>query len=296
MPVLAVKRIVPSKGCDMYLIMTEEKAALLDTGMFHCADTTVKLIKEALGRRTLDLVILSHTHYDHVGGVPAIRKEFPGIKVYASDYGAYVLQRPGARKVMRQLSQDALKAYAGKDAELSDYDEEALFADGVIREGDRVDLGSGKLIVYETPGHTKCCLTLFEPEEGVLFLSESTGVYVDPAWVDMSILSGYAETMASIKKCSVLPAETLYISHYGKIEDISPADYFFLAEQCSQTFKNLVLELLSDGCSDEEIIKVCQRKIWETKVVGHEDQPLAAFEVNTKAFIQLLRKEFLNQA
>ncbi len=251
---LNVKRLVPSKGCDMYLLLTKEKAVLLDTGMFHCADTTVKLLKEALGSRPLDFIIISHTHYDHVGGIPAIRKEYPLIKVYGSEYAAYVLQRPGARKVMRQLSQDALQAYAGKDCILQDYDEDALVVDVIIKEGDLVDLGSVKLHVYETPGHTKCCLSFFEPEEKVLFLSESTGVYVDPTWIDVSILTGYEETMTSIKKCADLNAQTIYVSHYGKVEEISPKEFFDLSVESSDAFKDLVLSFLAEGCSDEEIV------------------------------------------
>lgn len=90
---LDVRRIVPSKGCDVHLLQTEEKAVLLDTGMFHCSENTIKLLKDALNGRKLDFVLLSHTHYDHVGGIPALREAYPGLKIYGSEYAAYVLGR-----------------------------------------------------------------------------------------------------------------------------------------------------------------------------------------------------------
>ncbi|MDD3289593.1 MAG: MBL fold metallo-hydrolase [Eubacteriales bacterium] len=291
---LKVKRLVPSRGCDLYLLQTEEKAAVLDTGMFHCAEQTVAVIREALEGRHPDFVLLTHTHYDHVGGIPAIRKAFPGIKVYGSAYAAYVLQRPGARKVMRQLGLEAAKTYIGEDAELDAFDENALCVDEIIGEGDEIDLGSRRLRVYETPGHTTCSLTFYEPEDKILLLSESTGVYVDPTWVDVSILTGYGQTMDSIEKCKALGAETLYVSHYGKISDLSPEAYFTLAKNSAAAFKNLVLKEWGRGCCDEEVMQACREQIWSTKVKGHEDQPVAAFDANTKAFLNVLRKESPN--
>ena len=289
---LNVKRIVPSRGCDLYLLRTPERSVVLDTGMFHCAGRTVEVIREELDGGAPDFVLLTHTHYDHVGGIPAIREAFPGIKVYGSAYAAYVLGRPGARKVMRQLGQEAAKSYIGPEAMLEEYDEALLFVDEAIGEGDEIDLGSRRLQVYETPGHTMCSLSLFEPEDKILLLSESTGVYVDPSWIDVSILTGYRQTLDSIEKCRALGAGALYVSHYGKISDLSPEAYFTLAKNSADAFKDLVLGRWAKGCCDDEVMEACRTEIWKTKVQGHEDQPVAAFDANTKAFLNVLRKEF----
>lgn len=289
---LSIKRIIPSSGCDVCLIQTKEKAILLDTGMFHCGKNTVKLVQKELKGRNLDFILLSHTHYDHVGGVPALRESYPGIKVYGSEYAAYVLKRDGARRIMRELASDAAKTYCGENTTLCEYDEDALFVDEVIKEGDLINLGSINLQVYETPGHTKCSLTFFEPESRTVFLSESTGVYVDSSWVDTSILTGFEETIESIKKCAALKANILYIAHYGILKEIAPKSFFELSIHSAAMFKNLIFEHWDKGCTDEEVMDVCRQKIWMTKVKGHEDQPLAAFDANTKAFLNVLRREF----
>jgi len=274
------------------LLRTEEKAVILDTGMFHCAQRTVELIREHLDGTQPAFVLLTHTHYDHVGGIPAIREAFPGIKVYGSAYAAHVLGRPGARKVMRRLEAEAAKTYKGNTAALAEYDENHLYVDEIIAEGDEIDLGSRRLRVLQTPGHTMCSLTFYEPEDKILFLSESTGVYVDPTWIDVSILTGYGQTIDSIEKCRALDAETLYVSHYGKISDLSPEAYFTLAKNSAAAFKELVLKEWENGCCDEDVMQACREQIWASKVQGHEDQPIAAFDANTKAFLHVLRKEF----
>lgn len=193
---------------------------------------------------------------------------------------------------MRTLAQEAANAYLGKHAQELCYDDNLLYIDHIIGDGDVVDLGSAKLNVYSTPGHTNCSLTFYEPNDKILFLSESCGVYVDPTWIDVSILTGYEQTMRSIELCRSLGAKTLYAPHYGKITDMPPEEYFSLAESSAQAFKDIILSEWGKGRTDDEVMETCRNLIWKTKVVGYEDQPVAAFDANTKAFLSVLKKEF----
>ena len=48
---------------------------LLDAGMACCADALVGRIEKVLQGRKLDYVFLTHSHFDHISGVPYIRAD-----------------------------------------------------------------------------------------------------------------------------------------------------------------------------------------------------------------------------
>ncbi|MCL2036883.1 MAG: MBL fold metallo-hydrolase [Oscillospiraceae bacterium] len=56
---------------DCALILTHEKAVLIDSGEDKYADFVIGYINK-LGIKKLDLIIVSHVHSDHIGGIPQI--------------------------------------------------------------------------------------------------------------------------------------------------------------------------------------------------------------------------------
>ena len=56
---------------------------MIDCGMAYSAGETISNIKEILNGRSLDYILISHTHYDHIGALPYIKKEFPDAVVQA---------------------------------------------------------------------------------------------------------------------------------------------------------------------------------------------------------------------
>jgi metallo-beta-lactamase class B len=122
-----------------FLITTPKGHILLDSGLAE----TVPLIQanlKKLGFKIEDVKILinSHAHYDHAGGLADL-KELTGAKLMTSEADAALLANGGKGDFRWG---DALSYKPVK-------------ADRVLRDNDKVELGGVTLTARLTPGHTK---------------------------------------------------------------------------------------------------------------------------------------------
>jgi glyoxylase-like metal-dependent hydrolase (beta-lactamase superfamily II)/uncharacterized membrane protein len=163
-----IKRVTGGPGGEVFLISGSEKTAVIDSGMAFGAEKLIENLKKELGDRKLDYVILTHTHYDHVGGLPYLRKEWPELVSLGAAYGKYVFERPNALKVIKNLSKTAWKTYR-PDNKRPKVLMEGLSIDQVIKEDDVISLGDRSLRVIETPGHTNCSLSFVLEPDSVIF-------------------------------------------------------------------------------------------------------------------------------
>ena len=82
-----VYRVTAGFGGEALLIVGSEKTGLLDCGMAYCGEKMVEKLARRLaenGREKLDYIILSHSHYDHMGALPYVRRRFPEAMVCGS--------------------------------------------------------------------------------------------------------------------------------------------------------------------------------------------------------------------
>ncbi len=93
---------------DAILLRTATHAVLVDAGDTDSAAAVVQMLQEA-GVRSLDAVINSHPHADHLGGMQAVLEQFPVKSLYFPDIPEdllpttasylYLLETAGARQI-----------------------------------------------------------------------------------------------------------------------------------------------------------------------------------------------------
>jgi glyoxylase-like metal-dependent hydrolase (beta-lactamase superfamily II) len=129
---MIIKYVYIPNYTNCYILADEKTkaAAIIDPG------DTVPEIKELVKKDNLDVraIFLTHGHYDHVGGVAALRKKYKDIPVYLHPEDA------------------------GKDTELMPT--RALDPVTLWRDGDVVMVGELQVEVLHTPGHSAGSVTL----------------------------------------------------------------------------------------------------------------------------------------
>jgi metallo-beta-lactamase class B len=132
---------VGAADVSAFLIATPQGHILLDTGFRE----TVPLIEanlKTLGFRLDDvhLLLISHGHYDHVGGVAEVKRRTHA-RLLANPAEAALLGRGGKGDF----------AFGDK------YAYPPVQPDAVLRDGEAVHFGGAALTPHFTPGHTQGC-------------------------------------------------------------------------------------------------------------------------------------------
>ena len=90
------------------LILGRENAILIDCSLPFCAEETIKKLKAALNGRTLDAILLSHSHYDHIAALPQIAADhacsFLPKRIILRTTGAMIIARRSSTFASRKIS------------------------------------------------------------------------------------------------------------------------------------------------------------------------------------------------
>lgn len=286
---MKVTTITPKEGgCQCFFLHTE-KPAIIDVGMLYAAEETIEATKTVLDGRTLEYIILTHSHYDHIGALTEFRKAFPEAKVVSSQVTADVFKRPGAIKVMKEMTEHAYEMYVKYPLPEGKWDASGFFVDEIVNDGEIIDLGDYQLTAVYTPGHTNCSYSFFDPTEGTAFLSETLGSVYHQGYTHMIFLKSYLDNEASVERIRALQPKRIFIPHYGEYLDGTPDEYFDIAEKYLRFLKDIILNAALRGCTDDEIV---QEMLDKEYVLMSYETPYAAYLANAYPMVKAMHREF----
>lgn len=282
-----IHRVTAGRGGEALLINGSEKTALLDCGMAYCGREMTQNLKQMLarcGKDKLDYVLLSHSHYDHIGALPYIREAFPDAEVCGSRKCHDILLRPNARKLMKELGTAARDLYNPENTEEIPVD--TLAVDRVITDGEEISLGNEKIVVLETKGHTDCSLSFAIEPLKLLFTSESTGILVSREFLHTPVLKSFRDAYESLDKCRSYGARYVCLPHFGMLPEYFIDEYWDMFEYFCDEKTAFVNGLRASGMSEEEILEEYVDKYWKPEMI--EEQPKEAYIVNCRAIVKAI--------
>lgn len=194
---------------NAYIVICEKtlQAAVIDPAPESLA-SIVKYITEH--KLTLTKIILTHSHWDHIADVAALKKQYL-VPVLIHKEDVENLEKPGS---------DGLPCWIAI---------EGVRPDIFLNEGDSVDVGELKFTVIHTPGHTPGGICLYEKEKNVLFSGDTL---FKGSIGNLSFATARPKLMwPSLEKLAKLPPQTTVFPGHGPKTTILAESWLSQAEK-----------------------------------------------------------------
>lgn len=195
-----------------FLLIGSERAALIDTGLG--IDDITRMTSQLT---SLPITVLTtHVHWDHIGS----HGKFEHIYVHELDEDWLVNGIKGLpiEQVRRDVSRDITKPLP-RTFDPAAYTPYQGKPTGLLQDGDTIELGERKLIIYHTPGHSPGHIVVHDTSRGCLFtgdlLYDETPIYafypstspedLVASWQKISEIEGIVQLFGSHNRLGLEP-------------------------------------------------------------------------------------------
>jgi glyoxylase-like metal-dependent hydrolase (beta-lactamase superfamily II) len=213
---------------NIFLIV-EDTLTLIDTGFRRNPEGLIDFI-HALGRSPEDikLIILTHNHVDHTGGLAEVRKLTKAqVAAPRIDFtlGKDVLPYPGGNILGKVLQVPALSRVRNR----------LVLSAGeidVLLDGGEVFTVLGGLRVIPTPGHTAGSISLYAPREKLIFVADALKKRHDNLSLPLkTTTTDLHQAVSSIEKMAQLDIGTICFGHGRPITEDAKGSLVRLLEK-----------------------------------------------------------------
>jgi len=270
-----------------YIVKGKQHRLMIDAGVNLMGPTYVASLDRILGdRNALDYVFATHSHYDHVGAIPYLKRKIPGLKTGASPRVGELMKKRSVLDLMNRLSVDAQKLFRDTAGD-EDLSIEPLDFELSLKQGDRFDLGGVTCEVHEVPGHTRDSLAFFIPEARALFAGEACGCLEGEKDGQMQVefLSSYDDYLSSLDKMIALRPRLIGMAHLWVFTDDDATDFLQRSREETPRYRELIECYLdaADGDVDRATTTMAQKEYDEKGTIA---QPRNAYIENLKAQVR----------
>lgn len=194
---------IPGKNVDSNIYFLPGKnPTIIDTGTGVYSNEILKTIDTLLDCSKIKQIVLTHEHFDHVGGTLDILK--------ATDTSAKIFCYKNAV--------DRLKTGKSSFAEMLGCSMPEIHGCTPVSEGDTILCGNEPFTILYTPGHSLGSMCLYNKKEKVLFSGDT--IFANGDFGRYDLTGGDFESLVeSLKRLSCLEVNDLYAGHGPIIEN-----------------------------------------------------------------------------
>lgn len=192
-------------GSGAIYLIEGEKKCVIDGGTRSEATRIFKILK-GLNVFPPDIIILTHSHWDHTQAVPFLRKKAAqqqeNIEVMASRKALPFLEDQSWNEVLSEGPFENIKDVTP------------------LNEGDTIDLGGITLKIFDVPGHMKDHIAILDEKNKNIFVGDSIGCkagdqffvppFQPPHWDRDAFIN-------SVNKLREIDYDSLCLAHFGYI-------------------------------------------------------------------------------
>jgi glyoxylase-like metal-dependent hydrolase (beta-lactamase superfamily II) len=222
-----------------YVLQGTKKRALIDTSGPIEAERFAKKLKNL--DLIPDILILTHSHWDHAGGTTVFQKKFPNIEVFA------------AKPAIESLKNNSLYNESFSDVIV---DLEPVENITPVKDGDIIDLGGMELLIYETPGHTNCSISVLDQKNMILYIGDALG-YLWEKFIFPPIMPpefSQEKLLFTFNKVKEIDYSAIAWAHYGLLTEDAAEILPTYAKFCYIFWRDFFVSLLEKNHITEDIV------------------------------------------
>ncbi|MGC8756703.1 MAG: MBL fold metallo-hydrolase [bacterium] len=261
-----------------YLIVGPELCIVIDAGMTIMGPIYKEEILSCLEKHNTQIyLLLTHSHYDHIGSVSYLKKHLPAFKVGGYFTIDELLKHNNAVELITSLNRDGEDMMNINDPDISF---KPFNLDLLLKGGEVFNTGNDELEVIYTPGHTKDSMCYYLRKQKIMFTGESAGIMLPSGDILPEFLTSYKAYLHTLQTLIHYPIDYIATGHGPVISETQAKTFFERSIEATHAFIKRIKTYYKELNNIDEVVERIKREDYESSGSG---QPERAYKINLKA-------------